>query len=118
MTKEEKDKKASEPDATKGKKFSRIDAENLEAFQKYKEAFDSFDWNKTKTIATSVRNYKAIFCHQANNTFFSRKVSCQKLRHKTFFQDKIDQTIQKRALAFNYGLKFKYKQTNTNHPFI
>ena len=41
-------------DQMKNKKLSRIEAENLEAFKKYKEAFDSFDWNKTKTIATSV----------------------------------------------------------------
>ena len=35
-------------DQMKNKKLSRIEAENLEAFKKYKEAFDSFDWNKTK----------------------------------------------------------------------
>ena len=38
----------------KEKKYLRKDLEDLEAFHKYKEAFDHFDWNKTKTIATSV----------------------------------------------------------------
>ena len=38
----------------KEKKYWRKDLEDLEAFHKYKEAFDHFDWNKTKTIATSV----------------------------------------------------------------
>ena len=38
----------------RNKKMSRKDADDLEAFSKYKDAFDYFDWNKTKTIATSV----------------------------------------------------------------
>ena len=38
----------------KKKKMSRKDLDDLEAFSKYKDAFDYFDWNKTKTIATSV----------------------------------------------------------------
>ena len=28
--------------------------DDLQAFQNFKEAFDHFDWNNTKTIATSV----------------------------------------------------------------
>ena len=38
----------------KEKKYSRKELDDLEAFHKYKEAFDHFDWNNTKTIATSV----------------------------------------------------------------
>ena len=38
----------------KKKRMSRKDVDDLEAFSKYKDAFDYFDWNKTKTIATSV----------------------------------------------------------------
>ena len=36
------------------KKYSRKGLEDLEAFAKYKEAFDTFDWNKTSSIATHV----------------------------------------------------------------
>ena len=36
------------------KKFSRKEMDDLQAFQNFKEAFDHFDWNNTKTIATSV----------------------------------------------------------------
>ena len=44
-----------QPPNTAGKKFSRRELEDIENVAKYKEAFDTFDWNKTSTIATSVR---------------------------------------------------------------
>ena len=36
------------------KKYSRKELEDLKTFTKYKEAFDTFDWNKTTNIATHV----------------------------------------------------------------
>ena len=37
--------------------YSRKELEDLEAFAKYKEAFDTFDWNKTSNIATHVSKH-------------------------------------------------------------
>ena len=39
--------------------------DDLQAFQNFKEAFDHFDWNNTKTIATSV----SIEIHISHFTF-------------------------------------------------
>ena len=36
------------------KKYSRKELDDLKALAKYKEAFDTFDWNKTSNIATHV----------------------------------------------------------------
>ena len=36
------------------KKFSRKELDDLHALTKYKEAFDTFDWNRTGNIATHV----------------------------------------------------------------
>ena len=36
------------------KKYSKKELEDLRSLTKYKEAFDTFDWNKTTNIATHV----------------------------------------------------------------
>ena len=39
---------------TREKKYSRKELEDLQSLTKYKEALDTFDWNKTNNIATHV----------------------------------------------------------------
>ena len=43
-----------EQNCQKEKKYSRKEFEDLATLKKYKEAFDTFDWNKTTNIATHV----------------------------------------------------------------
>ena len=43
-----------EDNCQRDKKYSRKELEDLQSLTKYKEAFDTFDWNKTNNIATHV----------------------------------------------------------------
>ena len=49
-----------EENCQKDKKYSRKELEDLRTLTKYKEAFDTFDWNKTTNIATHVSKNEKI----------------------------------------------------------
>ena len=51
----------------KEKKYSRKELEDLQTLTKYKEAFDTFDWNRTTKIATHVsKTIKQIWRYLGN----------------------------------------------------
>ena len=43
-----------EENCQREKKYSRKELDDLRTLTKYKEAFDTFDWNKTTKITTHV----------------------------------------------------------------